>query len=58
MIKWYDFPLAVLCADFLWTNVKLSLLAPSMGQQIIGALGAWACWQAWNFYIEYRAKNK
>ena len=47
-MKWYDVPLAILCADMLWTNIKLSLFADNMMQQIIGALGAWAFWQAWN----------
>tara|TARA_B100001094_G_C17437298_1_gene441930 strand:- start:233 stop:409 length:177 start_codon:yes stop_codon:yes gene_type:complete len=58
MMKWYDFPLAVLCADMILMNVKLSLFAPGLVQQLVGALGVWAFWQAWNFYIVYRATNK
>ena len=59
MIRWYDYVLAILAADFLIANATTALVAEVWWLQIIGGMGAWLIWDLWNdTYIPFRKKQE
>lgn len=58
MIRWYDYPIVFLTADFLWINIKIALFGGTW-MSVIGALGAYSIWYSWNeLYLPFRVKQE
>jgi len=57
MIRWYDYLVAILAADFLITNVHIAFTADVLWINILGAVAAYFVWNLWNdTYCNYRLK--
>jgi len=57
MIRWYDYILAVIAADFLLANTLYAINADNLLSMGLGILGATAMWYIWGDYCEWR-KNR
>lgn len=59
MIKWYDWVIAVIAADFILAGAIVGLTAPTIWMQFIGALSATVLYDLWvNFYCVFRKKQE
>ncbi len=62
MIRWYDYIVAFVAADFIFTNIRL-LLTGNIFMSIIGGLSIYFILNLWNtsytnFRINQETKNK
>ena len=58
MIRWYDYLIAVIAAQFLYSNVILMIFG-SISMGIFGAIGAYCVWSLWdNTYIPFRVMQE
>lgn len=58
MIRWYDYPIAFLAADFMWANLQTALFG-GLFWAPIGALGAYFVWMLWeDTYIPWRVRQE
>ena len=58
MIRWYDYILAILAADFLFANMVYAIVADSLLGTGLGILGVAAMWYIWGDYCEWRKKRE
>jgi len=59
MIRWYDWVVAFLAADFFIANLKVALSAEVWYINIIGVAGAYFVWDLWNVnYIPFRERQE
>lgn len=59
MIRWYDWALALLAADLMFSNIVLALFAEVWYMNIIGGIGAYFVWDLWNdTYIPFRKRQE
>ena len=55
MIRWYDYIVCFLTADFLIANIKIALLAPALWMNILGVVGVWGIYSCFTqIYTPYR----
>jgi hypothetical protein len=62
MIRWYDYPVAFLAADFIFMNIRL-LLTGNILMSVVGGLSIYFILNLWNtsytnFRINQETKNK
>ena len=62
MIRWYDYPVAFLAADFIFMNFRL-LLTGNILMSVVGGLSIYFILNLWNtsytnFRINQETKNK
>ena len=48
MIRWYDYVVALLAADFVFANAMVAFTAPTWWVQILGAVGVYFVWELWD----------
>ena len=58
MLRWYDFVLALIAADFLLAGVLYSITADAWWKSLIGGFAALAIWDMWNGYCMWRKGNE
>jgi hypothetical protein len=59
MIRWYDWIVAFLAADFFIANAKVALFADVWYVNIFGAIAAYFIWDLWNdTYIPFRKRQE
>lgn len=46
-IRWYDYPAAILAADFLWGNIQIALFAQTWWASLLGGIAAYLIWDLW-----------
>lgn len=55
MLRWYDYPIAFLAADFIWASVQLALFHGMW----LGGIGAYAVYKyGWDFYCNWRYEQE
>ncbi|MDA9993162.1 hypothetical protein N9E09_00665 [bacterium] len=58
MIRWYDYPLAFIAADFIIVNLKLAL-SGNLIMSLMGAAGIYLIMNLWNTtYTSFRVKQE
>jgi len=59
MIRWYDYLVAFLAADFMWANIQVSLFSGVWWVSILGGMGVYFVWSLWNdTYIPFRVRQE
>ena len=59
MIRWYDYPMAFLAADFIWANLQIALFSGVWYMSFIGSFGAYIIYTIWtDFYIPFRVNQE
>lgn len=59
MIRWYDYVLAVLAADFMISFMLSGFSATTWWEPILHGLAAAMVWQAWDIdYCNFRKKQE
>ena len=59
MIRWYDYLVAFLAADFMWANIQVALFSGVWWVSIFGSMGAYFVWSLWNdTYIPFRVRQE
>ena len=48
MIRWWDYVIALLAADFMVGNAMLALTGTEWWMKILGAVSAYFIWELWN----------
>ncbi len=58
MIRWYDYPVAFLAADFIIMNLKLAL-SGNLLMSLVGGLGVYLVINLWDTkYTSFRIKQE
>ena len=58
MIRWYDYPLALIAADFIIVNLKLAL-SGNLIMSLMGGAGIYLIMNLWNTtYTSFRVKHE
>lgn len=58
MIRWYDYPLALIAADFIIVNLKLAL-SGNLIMSLMGGAGIYLIMNLWNTtYTSFRVKQE
>ena len=59
MIRWYDYVLAILAADFILSFMLWGFTAITWWEPMLGGLLASMVWQVWkNDYCDFRLKQE
>jgi len=59
LIRWYDYLVAFLAADFMWANIQVALFSGVWWVSIFGSMGAYFVWSLWNdTYIPFRIRQE
>ena len=59
MIRWYDYVLAILAADFILSFMLWGFATTTWWQPIVYGLAAGMVWQAWNTdYCNFRKRQE
>ena len=59
MIRWYDYPVAFLAADFLWVNIQLALFSGNWISMLVGIIGTYSIMYIWdNTYTPFRVRQE
>ena len=59
MIRWYDWAVAFIAADFFFSNAVLAVFAQVWYMNLLGAVGAYFVWDLWNdTYIPFRKRQE
>lgn len=54
MIKWYDYVLAVIVADFMMASFLYAMSSEIWYMSLIGSIAVLALWDFWKHYCEFR----
>lgn len=54
MIKWYDYILAVVIADFMMSSFLYAMTVQTWWLSLIGSVAVLALWDFWKQYCEFR----
>jgi len=59
MIRWYDYALAIVAADFLLGNIVIAFNADVWWLNLLGGAAAYFIWDIWNnTYCEFRLRRE
>jgi hypothetical protein len=58
MIRWYDYIVALVAADFLMAGILYALTASAWYMSLIGSFAALAVWDIWGAYCEVRKNHE
>ncbi len=59
MIRWYDYIVCLLAADFLGANLKIAFFAQDWFMNVIGIVAAWSIYYLFtDVYTPYRYKQE
>jgi len=58
MIRWYDYVVALLFADFLMAGVVFTLTTDEWYMSLIGSFITLALWDTWNMYCQMRKNHE
>jgi len=58
MIRWYDWVVALVCADFIVGMAISAVLAPNLVQAALGGALVFALFVAWDDWCQFRLRQE
>ena len=58
VIRWYDWAVAFLAADFMFANISLAFIGPVWYIQLFGVCTAYFIYDLWIDYCNFRKKHE